>query len=257
MPGSEQNTNSYAVRLYRLARALARPPDEYAREAYRFDLLQRVQRRLLPQYVLGEFGKNWFSDQEFLRRHKDFVPGGRRRAERDFLLAGLAASVAGLPGDTAEAGVYMGTTSWFICDSVRGHGKTHYGFDSFEGLSQPDPEDGSRWGPHDLTAPEEVARQRLAEFPARLYKGWIPDCFAQADIDQLCFAHIDVDLYAPTRDAIAFFYPRIVPGGIIVCDDYGFATCPGATRAVDDFVANQPEEVVHSPTAQAIIVKRS
>ncbi|HEX3704868.1 MAG TPA: TylF/MycF/NovP-related O-methyltransferase, partial [Vicinamibacterales bacterium] len=48
--------------------------------------------------------------------------------------------------------------------------------------------------------------------------------------------HIDVDLYEPTRDSIAFLYERMNPGGIVVCDDYGFMTCPGATKAIDEFL---------------------
>lgn len=240
-----------------LIRQWIRASDAHSRQASQFSLLEWVQQRLMPDYILGEYAKLWFSDQEFLRRHGDFQPEGLRGAERKFLLASLAAAVAWLPGDTAEAGVYMGTSSWFICDALRGHGKTHYGFDSFQGLSEPDSDrDGGYWALHDLSIPEGIARQRLAQFPARLYKGWIPDCFAQADVDQLCFAHIDVDLYEPTRDAIAFFYPRTVPGGIIVCDDYGFTTCPGATRAIDDFMAQRPEEVIHSPTGQGIILKQ-
>jgi hypothetical protein len=44
--------------------------------------------------------------------------------------------VAAIPGDTAEAGVFTGATSWIICDARRGMG-THWGFDSFDGLAEP------------------------------------------------------------------------------------------------------------------------
>ena len=30
-------------------------------------------------------------------------------------------------------------------------------------------------------------------------------------------------------------------GAVIVYDDYGFPTCPGARKAVDDFFADKPE----------------
>jgi hypothetical protein len=70
------------------------------------------------------------------------------------------------------------------------------------------------------------------------------------------FVHIDVDMYEPTRDSIAFFYERTATGGVIICDDYGFSTCPGATRAIEEFMANQPEPIVRAPTGQAIIFKR-
>jgi O-methyltransferase len=53
-----------------------------------------------------------------------------------------------------------------------------------------------------------------------------------------------------------FFYPRLVPGGVILCDDYGFTTCPGVRRAVDEFMADKPEHVVHVPTGHGFLVKQ-
>jgi hypothetical protein len=43
-------------------------------------------------------------------------------------------------------------------------------------------------------------------------------------------------------------------GGIIVLDDYGFESCPGVTRAADDFFASRPEEIVMLPTGQAFVI---
>ena len=58
------------------------------------------------------------------------------------------------------------------------------------------------------------------------------------------FVHVDVDLYEPTRDSFAFFYERLSPGGILLCDDYGCTTCPGATKAADEFLADRPEKMI-------------
>jgi hypothetical protein len=88
--------------------------------------------------------------------------------------------------------------------------------------------------------------------------GWIPEVFrkAEADIGQLAFVHIDVDLYEPTRESLEFLYPRVASGGIIVCDDYGFISCPGAVRAIDEYMAGRPEPVLHCPTGQGVIIKQ-
>lgn len=61
--------------------------------------------------------------------------------------------------------------------------------------------------------------------------------FAASRIDQLVFAHVDVDLYAPRLASFEYFYDRMVPGGLLVCDDYGFGPCQGANQAVDEFMA--------------------
>jgi hypothetical protein len=52
---------------------------------------------------------------------------------------------------------------------------------------------------------------------------------------------VDVDLFRPTRDALEFFYPRLVPEGTIVVDDYSWRNFPGARAGVDGFVSE------HSP----------
>jgi hypothetical protein len=44
-------------------------------------------------------------------------------------------------------------------------------------------------------------------------------------------------------------------GGVIVADDYGFTSCPGAKRAWDDFFAGKPEKTIYLPTGQAFVVK--
>ena len=83
----------------------------------------------------------------------------------------------------------------------------------------------------------------------------IPTRFDEVADRSFCFVHVDVDLFEPTRESIAFFYPRMVPGGVMLFDDYGFVTCPGATRAIDEFTAEHPEPLVHVPTAQAFLIK--
>ena len=52
-----------------------------------------------------------------------------------------------------------------------------------------------------------------------------------------------------------FFYPRLNPGGIMICDDYGSAHCPGAKRATDEFFADKPERVISLPTGQSMVIK--
>ena len=48
----------------------------------------------------------------------------------------------------------------------------------------------------------------------------------------------------------------MVKDGIIVCDDYGFSTCPGAKQAFDEFMKGKPEPIVHVPTGQCFIIKK-
>lgn len=62
----------------------------------------------------------------------------------------------------------------------------------------------------------------------------IPHFAAERPEFKISLLHLDLDVYEPTRTALEHFFPRMVPGGLIVLDDYG--TVPGATRAVDEFL---------------------
>jgi hypothetical protein len=171
--------------------------------------------------------------------------------------------------DVAECGCWKGHSTFVIATLIRDRnfqGRLHV-FDSFEGLSALGPEDRSAYFP--LTPPQ-VSRFRAA-FAAteldvtrvlegfdfvRLYKGWIPSRFSEVADRRFSFVHIDVDLYAPVRESLDFFYPRVIEGGAIVIDDYGLARFPGAKRATDEFLAREPPHLFFAvPTGGAFIVK--
>ena len=177
---------------------------------------------------------------------------------RKFVLYQMAAATRTLPGDTAECGVYKGAGSFLMCLG-RGAVGSHHIFDSFEGLSQPTELDGSAWHRGDMKVGREKVEKRLRRFPwIQYHAGWIPDRFGDVQDARFAMVHIDVDLYEPTRDALEFFYPRLVPGGFLVCDDYAATGCPGATKAFDEFIAGKPEgRVLYLVTGQGFIVKRA
>ena len=114
-----------------------------------------------------------------------------------------------------------------------------------------------KWKAQELAVPEHVVDENLHAFAQRrLYKGWIPERFSEVSERRFSLVHIDVDLYQPTYDSLAFFYGRVSPGGMIVCDDYGSEACPGAFRAMNEWMADKPEHVIHLTTGQGLIIKR-
>ena len=46
------------------------------------------------------------------------------------------------------------------------------------------------------------------------------------------------------------------PDGMLICDDYGSRKCPGAYKAVNEFMADKPEGILHLPTGQSIVYKQ-
>jgi O-methyltransferase len=245
----------YAAR--RAGRALVRPPASLAeRERWEesFGIVDRLARRLLPGYVLADYGRSWQSDEEFARKIAPLEPD-RRSWDRKYALLQLLQLVREVPGDTVEVGVFRGTTSWLICDALASEGRRHYAIDSYEGLSEPQTADGGYWRQGDMAAPEDHVRQLLAGFDADVVKGWVPQVLDRLESRQVAFVHVDVDLYEPTLASLEYFYPRLSPGGLLICDDYGFDSCPGARRAMDEFMAEHPEPVVHLPTGQGLVIR--
>ena len=100
-----------------------------------------------------------------------------------------------------------------------------------------------------------MARALEGHEAVRLLKGWIPERFAEVADRRFAFVHVDVDLLAPTRDSVSFFYPRLNDGGILLCDDYGFTSCPGATRAIDDYLTDKPEKMIALSGGGGFLIK--
>ncbi len=211
-----------------------------------------------PAAMLGEDLKAFWGETALRETYTRLCGSNQRSFERKFAVLGLLRLTHQVPGDVAECGAYEGATAYFLAQALAQADRRRQIllFDSFEGLSAPDAIDGGYWRPGDLTAAEARARENLRDFATvEFYRGWIPSRFAEVADRRFAFVHIDVDLHAPTRDSLEFFYPRTAPGGVIVCDDYGFTSCPGARVAMDEFFAGRPEPVVHLPTGQGFVIK--
>lgn len=211
-----------------------------------FTLLVRFGAWILPEYRFTYPQMTWWHDDRFNAYLHRFDEYGHFNTHRRWMLVQLMRLTETVPGDTAECGVYRGCGSWAMLrmNAKSGFGRIHHIFDSFEGVSAPNEEDGGYWTRGDLAAGEDVTRDALGVDDYRLYKGWIPERFSEVAERQFSFVHVDVDLYEPTRASVEFFYGRLNPGGILLCDDYGFDSCPGATRAMDEFLEDKPEKMV-------------
>ncbi len=136
-------------------------------------------------------------------------------------------------------------------------GKSYHIIDSFEGLSAPSDRDAlpaSYEGMFNSSVESVVSI--LEEFPDISYhEGWIPKVFSDLPNQQYRFVHIDVDLVEPTIASFEYFYPRLISGGVIVCDDYGSISWPGTKKAVDKFCRKNNAKVLRLSSGQLILIK--
>jgi O-methyltransferase len=168
----------------------------------------------------------------------------------------LKQSLASGLGDVAECGVYKGGTAYILADLVRSAGRMFFLFDTFAGMPETDPEkDLHKRGDFDDTSLDDV-KHYLAPFGELVYcPGFIPQTLDTVADRRFRFVHIDLDIYESIRSSSAFFYERLERGAIIVYDDYGFASCPGARQAVDEFYAKLPETPLVLSTGQCVVWK--
>ena len=139
-----------------------------------------------------------------------------KRFSRD--IDNLAFCFAQAPKDNdalvLECGVYLGRTINCIAKMTNG---PVYGFDSFEGL----PED---WGRDTYV----VGSFRVSRLPnvrknVSLIKGLFENTlssFLKSQEKPIRFIHIDCDLYSSTRAVLRSCQPYIMPGCVIVFDEY-------------------------------------
>jgi O-methyltransferase len=163
-----------------------------------------------------------------------------------------------LGGTMAEAGVFAGGSARLIC-AAKGDAPLRL-FDVFESLQDgaherdASPRAGEVFGHFGATHVSRAAVERLLSPYAgvHLHAGVFPDSAKGLESERFSFVHLDVDLESSTRDALSFFHPRMLPGGIIVGDDYQWS---GVRRAFDDYFRGRPDARVAFQWGQVLVVK--
>jgi O-methyltransferase len=174
----------------------------------------------------------------------------------------LVAEVAKLDrGDLIEVGSWRGGTGCviarralfcsllstvFLCDTFRGVVKAG-ALDTFY-----------TGGEHADTSPEIVNDlvRRLRLRNVQVLIGVFPEETGHLIADRefrLC--HIDVDVYQSAADIVEWIWPRLVPGGMIVYDDYGFRGCEGVTQFVNEQRLKRDRIILHNLNGHAVEIK--
>ena len=148
----------------------------------------------------------------------------------------LLLSTASLVGDIVEVGVYKGGSARVLAENA-GPSRVFL-FDTFAGMPHHDPALDGRWGVGSFsdTSVEAIRGLFAGDDRVSIHPGVLPaDTGGVLAGRRLRFVHLDVDNYESYTESLGFIYDLVVPGGIVVFDDYGEDCCPGAKAAVDEF----------------------
>lgn len=188
---------------------------------------------------------------ELLRETRNKTNVVLRDGEAYSIYAGVM-ETAKIEGAIAEVGVYRGGSALLIC-GVKADREFHL-FDTFEGLPpvnkeyDPDFREGTYKG-----SLEEVQTLLAHASNIKFHKGLFPESAAGWEHLRFSFVHIDVDLYESTRSCLEWFYPRMMPGAMLISHD--FVETKGVRMAFREFFANKPEVLIELTGTQVAFIR--
>jgi hypothetical protein len=128
-------------------------------------------------------------------------------------------------------------------------------YDTYEGMSEPTEHDKrydgrsaadmlaatNRDSPIWAYASLDDVQQGMREtgFPEdriHYYKGRVEETIPQQAPPKIGILRLDTDWYESTKHELEHLYPLLVPGGVLVLDDYGW--WQGCRKAVEEFLAD-------------------
>lgn len=121
------------------------------------------------------------------------------------------------PGGFAEVGVYKGGCAALLYSIADDQGRTVDLFDTFCGMPFQGEHDEHKIGDF---ADADLPKIRAWMPNARIHVGIFPETMPD-DMPPLAFVHVDCDQYQSVRDCIDYLYPLLVPGGVMLFDDFG------------------------------------
>mgnify|MGYP001582785474 FL=1 len=168
------------------------------------------------------------------------------------LMADQFLQVRDLPGDVVDLGAYRGGSSLVL--RRLGPDKDLHLFDTWEG--NPFNDDLCHHKKGEWAADLDDCKLVVeGDDRTHYHKGVFPYSSGGLDGCEFCFVYVDVDTYQSTRDAIEFFWSRLVPGGKLFFDDWEWIACAGVEKAIRE--AFQGDQIkVFSSLHSCMVVKQ-
>lgn len=180
-----------------------------------------------------------------------------------------ASTAAKLEGDFVECGVFVGFMSSAVMKHLdwSGRGKMFYLIDTFEGP------DASQFSAGELGRGRKEETEHLRKIGGyryslesvqrnfqewknvKLIKGLVPEILTQCPAEKVAYLHLDMNCVLPETSALRFFWDKLVPGGMILLDDYAFCGFDDQHDAMNALAEEMGFSIASLPTGQGLIVK--
>lgn len=166
-----------------------------------------------------------------------------------------------LEGDFVDFGGGFGLFASAIYDYLNfdSLNKKYYLLDSFKGLDTETSSQVELSRNANYTKYGDWSTEIMEKFKEykniNIIKGFIPESLQQLNTDKICFASIDLNSVNPEESALEFTWNRLVKGGIIIFDDYGFPGHVDQKNSHDRFAEKNNTLIYTCPTGQGILIK--
>lgn len=172
-------------------------------------------------------------------------------------------------GDFVECGVFRGDMSWVVgtVAGVKNSNREAFLYDSFIGLDPRQVRSGDYGDTEnylEIVNPiyaenllGERVKSRFSDWSNySVIQGFVPDTFAASPpSDKLAWVHIDLNSPQAEKACLEYLVPRMVPGGLVILDDYGWTFYGRQKEVADAYFAELGLSVLELPTGQGLAIK--
>lgn len=166
-----------------------------------------------------------------------------------------------MDADFVECGVNKGFISKIIMDYIRFNEKQNkfYLLDTYEGLSEKYVTVGEKEKGimnYKYLPCYDLVKEVFQNYEnAIIIKGTVPDTLKEVKSNKIGYLYIDMNCIIPELEALEYFWPRMIKGGIILFDDYGWSLHIDQKMAFDKFAKEKGVEILSLPTGQGMMIK--
>lgn len=185
----------------------------------------------------------------------------------------------GLDGDLVECGVWRGGNLVLMRKLLDLHQlqKKVWGYDTFEGMTEATDVDLDYAGHHVASAMRQAVKdEKVRNIHAYATEGTVRKNLAACGVDSgfelvrgpveqtlqvehqlpesISILRLDTDWYESTKAELEVLYPRLVPGGVLIVDDYGHFQ--GARKAVDEYFGGETPWLHYIDYTCRLMIKR-
>lgn len=201
----------------------------------------------------------WLQDEIFLKVYETIKDNTLVDIYRCYELWQIGSRLQNNKAAIIEVGVWRGGTAVLLAKANKNNSSV-YLCDTFTGVTKAGEKDNQyKGGEHADTSVELVDKlmqqHQISDY--HIVVGTFPDTSAgslESKTFKVC--HIDVDVYESAKDIFNWVWPRLIIGGVVVFDDYGFAACAGITQLVNELAGTLPNSFfIHNINGHGLLIK--